>query len=132
MKNKDASNLSRRERQIMDIIYKRQGATAAEVLEDLPDGPSYSTVRALLRILEEKGYLKHENQGVKYVYYPLISQKKAEKSALSNLLSTFFNNSVEKAVAALLEYDKESLTDKKLDKLTEMINKAREEERKDE
>ncbi|MCX7921599.1 MAG: BlaI/MecI/CopY family transcriptional regulator [Clostridia bacterium] len=122
------NSLSRRERQIMDIIYRRGAATAGEVLEELPDSPSYSTVRALLRILEEKGYLKHESEGTKYVYSPSISKKTAVKGALKNLMNTFFNDSIEQAVSALLEFKKSDITDSEVKRLQELINKAKRED----
>src|SRR5262245_37449264 len=95
--------LSRRERQIMDIIYERGQATAAEVLESLPNPPSYSAVRAMLRLLEEKGYLTHNQDGPRYVFMPTLAREKARKSALKQMLRTFFDGSTEEAVAALLD-----------------------------
>src|SRR5438477_5908116 len=95
-------SLSRRERQIMDAIYQRGQATAAEVQEDLPDPPSYSAVRAMLRLLEEKGYLKHEQDGPRYLFKPTLAREKARKSAMKQMLETFFDGSTEQAVAALL------------------------------
>src|SRR3954471_349842 len=94
--------LSRRERQIMDVVYRRGPATAAEVLEGLPDPPSYSAVRAMLRVLEEKGHLRHEEKGPRYVYLPTVPREEARQSALSQLVQTFFDGSTEQAVAALL------------------------------
>ena len=125
-------DLSRREREIMDIIYSKGKASASEVHERLQEQPSYSTVRALLNILEKKGYLKHDVEKQKYVYYPLISKKKAVKGAIGNLLNTFFNNSVEQAVAALIEYDDKGLKETEIEKLSELINEARKEDEKDE
>lgn len=127
MTDESLHNLSRRERQIMDIILRKGNATVIDVQRELDGEPNYSTVRALMRILEEKGYLKHEAQGVKYVYSPQISKKNAEKNAIRNLLSTFFNNSAEKAVAAFIEHEKSNLKAKDLDRLSEIINKARKE-----
>ncbi|MDP4145247.1 MAG: BlaI/MecI/CopY family transcriptional regulator [Bacillota bacterium] len=92
MADESLEKLSRRERQIMDIILQKGSATVLEVHKELDDKSSYSTIRALMRILEEKGYLRHEAKGVKYVYYPAISKERAEKNAIRNLLSTFFNN----------------------------------------
>src|SRR5437764_14394237 len=97
-----AVQLSRRERQIMDVIYRRGKATAHEVLEELPDPPSYSAVRALLRLLEERGHVKHSVDGQRYVYAPSVAKRDARKSAVSHLLDTFFSGSVEDAVAALV------------------------------
>src|SRR5215218_134489 len=87
------SKLSRRERQIMDIVYKRERATAADVQQDLPDQPNYSTVRAQLRVLEEKGYVRHEEQGLRYVFLPTIPREQARTSALRRLVETFFDGS---------------------------------------
>src|ERR687896_2293904 len=94
--------LSRRERQIMDILYRRGRATAAEVMEELTGEPSYSTVRTQLRVLEEKGHVRHEEEGLRYVYVPAVARTAARKSALRHLVDTFFEGSTEKAVAALL------------------------------
>src|SRR3954465_14900574 len=97
--------LSRRERQIMDVIYRRGRATAAEVLEDMPDPPGYSAVRAMLRLLEEKGHVRHEQDGPRYVYMPTVNRDRARKSAMKHLVRTFFDGSTEDAVAALLQND---------------------------
>ena len=96
-------HLTRRERQIMDVIYARGRATAAEVLEGIPDPPGNSTVRTLLRLLEEKGQLRHAEVGARYVYFPTVPREMARRSALRNVLDTFFNGSTEDAVAALLD-----------------------------
>lgn len=122
-----AGKLSKRERQIMDIIYKKEKATVAEVQEEIEDNISYSTVRALLCILEKKGQLKHETMGTKYVYIPQISKKNAIGEAVKNLIETFFDNSVEQAVTALLEFDKSKLSDKDYDRLNDIINKYQKE-----
>ncbi len=103
MANTGHSQLTRRERQIMDIVYRRGRATAAEVLAELPDPPSYSAVRALLRILEEKGYLRHQQEGPRYVFLPTLARDKARRSALKQMVQTFFDGSAEQAVAALLD-----------------------------
>ncbi len=113
----------------MDIIYQRGQATAAEVLENLPDPPGYSAVRALLRILEEKGHLRHEKHGPRYVYRPVVSPDRAKRSALKHVLSTFFEGSVTQAVAALLDLSDRSLSEADLERLAGMIDKAREEGR---
>ncbi|HEX3043713.1 MAG TPA: BlaI/MecI/CopY family transcriptional regulator [Bacillota bacterium] len=128
----ETANLSKRERQIMDIVYRRGSATAGEVQTDLnhgqnPDELNNSTVRTLIRILEEKGHLRHEVKGKQFLYFPTIPREQAVKSALRSLLDTFFNNSPEAVVAALLE--NESLTDSDLDKITALIEKARQEGR---
>jgi len=120
--------LSRRERQIMDVVYRMERATAAEVLAGLPDPPSYSAVRALLRILEEKGHLRHEQEGPRYVYLPTLSRDKARTSALRQLVQTFFDGSPAQAVAALLGEPNARFTDAELDRLAQMIEQAREEE----
>src|SRR3954454_18922271 len=101
--------LSRRERQIMDVIYRRGRATAAEVLEGLPDPPSYSAVRAMLRVLEEKGHLRHASQGPRYLFMPTVPREKARRSALKQLVQTFFDGSTEQAVAALLDLSSRAL-----------------------
>jgi BlaI family penicillinase repressor len=123
------SNLSRRERQIMDIIYRRAQATAMEMMENLPDPPSYSAVRAMLRLLEEKGYLKHQQDGLRYVYLPTLSREKARQSALKQMLQTFFEDSTEDAVATLLDISKSKLSKADLDRLSKLIDKARKEGR---
>ena len=122
-------NLSRRERQIMDIMHERGQATAAEVMEFLPEAPSYSAVRALLRLMEEKGYLRHETDGVKYVFLPTLARDKARKSALKQMLQTFFDNSTEQAVAALLDLSKSKLSQDELNRLSGLIEAARKEGR---
>jgi len=122
-------HLSRRERQIMEIIYRQGRATAAQVREKLPDPPSYSAVRAMLRILEDKDYLKHEKDGARYVFLPTLSREKARRSALRQIVGTFFNGSVEGAVAALLDDSESELTDKELKSLARLIEQARKEGR---
>ncbi len=121
--------LSRRERQIMDIIYRLGEATAAEVMENLPDPPSYSAVRALLRILEEKTHLRHRQEGPRYVYVPTVPADTARQSALKHVLSTFFEGSVSQAVAALLDMNREDLSDAELARLARLIDQAHEEGR---
>jgi predicted transcriptional regulator len=120
-------SLSRRERQIMDVLYARGAATAAEVQEAIPDPPSYSAVRALLRILEEKGHARHETQGPRYVYLPQLSRQRARKSALKRLVSTFFEGSAAQAAAALI--GSETLSKADLARLASIIEKAKREER---
>ena len=124
MVEKPSSNLGRRERQIMDCVYRRGKASVGEVLGDLPDPPSYSAVRAFLRILEEKGHLKHKKDGPRYVYYPTLSRKIAGHTALKRVLQTFFNGSVEKAVATLLDVSDTRLSDKQLEELSLVIKEA--------
>jgi len=119
--------LTRRERQIMDILYRRGRATAAEVLEDLPGQTSYSTARTQLRVLEEKGHVKHEEEGLRYIYLPAVPRRAARKSALRHLVDTFFDGSTEKAVAALLGGEGSRLSEEELDRITEMVAKTRKE-----
>ena len=121
--------LSRRERQIMEVLHTRGQASAAEVLAGLPDAPSYSAVRALLRILEDKGYARHRREGMRYVYLPKESRKRASRSALKRVLGTFFNGSVDQAVAALLEASDTQVSEAEMDKLQAIISKARKEGR---
>jgi BlaI family transcriptional regulator, penicillinase repressor len=121
------SHLSRRERQIMDVLHAQQQATAAEVRALLPSAPSYSTVRALLRILETKGHIRHREEGAHYVYIPCVSREIASRSALKRLVSTFFQGSVTQAMAALLETPDTRLSDAELDKLRAMIQQAKKE-----
>lgn len=119
--------LSRRERQIMDVIYARGQASAAEVAKALPDPPSYSAVRALLRILEQKGHLRHLEQGPRYVFLPTVSRDRARRSALRNLVTTFFDGSPAQAAAALI--DQAALSDEDVTRLADLIDKARNEGR---
>ena len=122
-------HLSRRERQIMDVLHARGRASAAEVLAGLPAPPGYSAVRALLRILEAKGHVRHRRQGARYVYLPRTSPKTARRSALKRVVSTFFRGSVAQAMAALLETADTELADAELIKLEQLIRKARKEGR---
>jgi predicted transcriptional regulator len=121
--------LSRRERQIMEVIYRRGQATAAEVLEGMPDPPSYSAVRAMLRVLEEKGHLRHESRGPRYVFLPTVPREQARRSALRQLVQTFFDGSTEQTVAALLDLSDSQLSDAELDRLARLIHQARKEGR---
>jgi len=121
------NDLSRRERQIMDIVYRGGRVTAAEVNERLPDPPSYSAARTLLRILEEKGHLRHEQDGTRYVYLPVVAKQSARRSALRDVVETFFDGSAEKVVAALL--DRADLSDGELERLSALIDEARKEGR---
>src|SRR3954463_4142297 len=122
-------HLSRRERQIMDVLHARREATAAEVLAALPDPPSYSAIRALLRILEEKGHIKHRTEGGRYIYLPCVSTAAASRSALKRVVSTFFQGSTTQAMAALLENADTELSDAEISKLQRIINKAKNEGR---
>lgn len=121
------SPLSRRERQIMDILYQRGKASATDVREAMPDAPSYSAVRAMLRVLEEKGHVKHQAEGLKYVYVPTVARDKAKRSAVKHLLDTFFSNSPEQVVAALLDVSSTNLTREELDRMARMIEQAQKE-----
>ena len=121
--------LSRRERQIMEILYQRGKASASEVREAMADAPSYSAVRAMLRVLEEKGHVKHVEEGLKYVYVPVVAREKAKKSAVKHVLDTFFAGSPEQIVAALLDVSAEKLTREELDRMAELIEKAKKEGR---
>ncbi len=125
----DPNQLSRRERQIMEVIYARGRATAAEVREHLPDPPSYSAVRAMLRILEDKGHLVHESDGPRYVFLPTTPREQARETALRRVVQTFFGGSPENAVAALLELDDDTLDDDALERIAEQIDSARREGR---
>ncbi len=122
-----ATNLSRRERQIMDILYRLGTATAAEIRTNLPEAPSYSTVRALLRILEEKGHLKHHYDGPRYVFTPVVSRPAAQKSALRQMVRTFFDGSAASAATALLGLTR-SLSRDEIDALQRAIDEAKERE----
>jgi predicted transcriptional regulator len=125
MANTRHSGLTRRERQIMDILYRRGRATAADVLEDLPGDTHYSTVRTQLRVLEDKGHVRHEEEGLRYVYTPSVSRTAARKSALRHMVQTFFDGSTEKAVAALLGGEAARLSDDELRRIADLIAKAR-------
>jgi BlaI family penicillinase repressor len=120
-------SLSRRERQIMDLLFQHGRATAADVQQALPDPPSYSTVRALLRILEDKGHVTHHQDGARYVYAPRLDREKARRSALRHLVETFFEGSAEQAMAALIGTHGARLADEELARMAELIEKARKE-----
>jgi predicted transcriptional regulator len=119
------SELRRRERQIMDILYRRGRATAGEVQKELPGRPSYSTVRTQLRVLEEKGHARHAEEGLRYVYEPVVAREKARQSALRHLVETFFDGSPEKVVAALLGGRSSRLSEEELGRLSELVAKAK-------
>jgi predicted transcriptional regulator len=122
MHTADSASLSRRERQIMDIVYRLGTASAQEIQQNLPDPPSYSAVRALLAILVEKGALKHERSERKYIYKPTVSPDRAKRSALKRLLSTFYENSPQKLVAALLDPQDLRLSGREIGEIKELIN----------
>jgi predicted transcriptional regulator len=119
--------LSRRERQIMDAIYRVGQATAADVMQSISDPPGYSAVRALLRVLEEKGHLTHEEQGPRYVYRPTVARDKARRSALERLIDTFFDGSTEQVFAALLDLSAPRLSEDELERISRRIEDARKE-----
>ncbi len=116
--------LSRRERQIMDVLYRRDEATVAEVMEDLPDPPSYSAVRATLRILEGKGHVVHREDGPRYVYAPAVERERAQSAALDHLVETFFDGSTEEALVALLRKSDMDLDERRIERLAREIRKA--------
>jgi|ERR1051325_8785644 predicted transcriptional regulator len=124
---KDLAALGRRERQIMDVVHRRGRVSVAEVLEDLEDPPTYSAVRGMLRLLEEKGYVRHRWDGPRYVYLPTTDPEQVRKSAVRHLLQTFFGDSVEVAVAAMLDVRETKLTDDELKRLRKLIDDARKE-----
>jgi len=121
--------LSRREREIMDILYRSGELTASDVVERLPGAPSNSTVRTILRILEDKGHVKHEQQGNRYVYKPTVNREKARRSALKHLVSTFFDGSPETVVSTLLDERSLKLSEEQLESLAALIERARKEGR---
>jgi len=125
MAGKTLNQLSRRERQIMDIIYSRGTATAAEVRDALPDPPSYSAVRALLKVLEEKGVAQHVQDGPRYVYTATVKRDRVKNSALKHVMQTFFDNSTEHVVSALIDLKETRLTDAEYRRLKALIDQAR-------
>jgi BlaI family transcriptional regulator, penicillinase repressor len=120
------SNLTRRERQIMDILFSARRATGSEIQQLLPGSPSYSTVRTILRVLEKKGFVRHKEENLRYVYEPLVSREVARKSALRRLLHTFFDGSAQQAVAALLEPKAFRLSKAELNELSRLIERTKE------
>jgi predicted transcriptional regulator len=125
MAKKDDAQLSRRERQIMEIVYRKGSATAADVHAELPDAPTYSAVRALLRILEEKGHLRHRQEGPRYVFSATVPRERARRSALERLVGTFFGGSVTDTVAALLDLEPGQLDEQELERLSALVAEAR-------
>ena len=125
----DTSQLSRRERQIMEIVYQQGRVTAAEVRERMPEAPSYSAVRAMLRILEDKGHLRHEQEGPRYVFLPTVTHEEASETALRRLVRTFFADSPEGAMAALLELEGDRLDEEALARIAARIREAQREGR---
>ncbi len=124
-----AEVLSRREREMMNIIFRSGKATAGEVMNEMPDPPSYSAVRATLRVLEQKGHLKHQHDGTRYVYLPTVNRDKARQSALDGLLNTFFEGSAANVVATLIENSSADMSADELDRLSLLIEQARKEGR---
>jgi predicted transcriptional regulator len=124
-KSSTHTTLTRRERQIMDVLYRRGRATAAEVMADLPGEPNYSTVRTQLRVLEDKGHVRHDEEGLRYIYAPAVPRHAARKSALKHLVETFFDGSAEQVVAAVLGGEASRLSDEDLERIGELIDKAR-------
>jgi predicted transcriptional regulator len=123
--NKSLTELGRRERQIMDILVRRKRASAAEVLADLPDAPSYSAVRGMLRLLEDKGYVKHEWDGPRHVFIPAAHPERLRRDAMRHLVETFFDDSVESAVVALIGASDKRLEPQQLDRLAKLIAQAK-------
>jgi len=129
MTKKTHSTLTRRERQIMDILYRQGRATAAEVMAALPGGPSSSTVRTQLRVLEEKGHVRHEERGLRFIYLPAVPRHAARRFALRHVVDTFFDGSAEKVVAAVLGGEGSRLSEDELRRIAELVEKARKEPR---
>lgn len=121
----DPLNLSRRERQILEILFRRGHATASEVLAEIPDAPTYTTVRGLLRVLESKGHVRHEEDGGRYVYFATMARQRAAKSVIRNVVSTYFGGSPSKAMAALLGGER-ALSEEELKRLEDLLQRARE------
>jgi len=129
MSKEPHANLSRRERQIMDVIYTCGSATVQDVVDQLSDPPSYSAVRAMLRLLEEKGHLQHKQDGPRYVYQPVVPREQARESAMKQMLRTFFDGSATQAVATLLDLSGSKISREELDRLAELIDQTRKEGR---
>jgi predicted transcriptional regulator len=124
-----SAELSRRERQVLDVLYRAGRATSAEVQKTMTDPPSYSAVRTFLRILEEKELVRHEQDGARYVYIPTVERARASRSALRHVLNTFFGGSVTQAISALLDEDSKHLSEKDWQRLSVMIEEARREDK---
>jgi predicted transcriptional regulator len=127
--NATGPTLSRREREVMDVLYRRGEATVAEVMEELPDPPTYSAVRSILRVLEEKEHITHREDGPRYIYFPAVARDRARSAALDHLVETFFDGSAESALAALLRRSDLDLSETQVKKLAREIRAAREEGR---
>ncbi|MEM7312465.1 MAG: BlaI/MecI/CopY family transcriptional regulator [Planctomycetota bacterium] len=128
-KQKDTSQLGRREREILEIVFQLNEASVSDVVSKMAEPPAYDSVRTMLRLLERKGYVKHRREGNKYVYRPTQSKAKASKSALSHLMSTFFQNSIADTMAAAFDLEADNLTEEELQRLQELIDRARKEGR---
>jgi BlaI family penicillinase repressor len=128
-KPKADADLSRRERQIMDVLFARGRATGPEIQEGLPDKPNYSSVRTILRVLERKGFVRHVEEGLRYVYEPTVARRAASRSALQRIIRTFFDGSAKEAVAALLDPAAFHLSDDELKELSRMIEQAKKEKK---
>ena len=126
---KQPDPLTRREREIMDILHRRGRATAHEVMDELADPPSYSAVRTFLRLLEERGHVRHEQDGPRYVYTPTVARREAQRSAIAHLVDTFFDGSVEDAVTTLVESSKPKMSSEELDRIARLVAKAKKEGR---
>lgn len=124
-KDNPEANLTRRERQIMDILFNARRASGPEIQQRLPDAPSYSTVRTILRVLEKKGFVRHKEENLRYVYEPIVSHDAARKSALRRVLHTFFDGSAQQAVAALLDLKAFRLSKAELEEISNLIERAR-------
>ena len=129
MNQPDLGDLGRRERQIVEALYRLERATVREVLDELPDPPSYSAVRAMLGKLEEKGYARHEQDGPRYVYLPMVPAERARRTALRNLVDTFFDGSSERAALALINLSDTKISDEALERLAELVRRAEQEGR---
>jgi predicted transcriptional regulator len=127
MSERDLTGLTRRERQIMDSLYRRGRATAATIMRDLPGNPHSSTVRTQLRVLEEKGHVRHDEEGLRYVYMPALARGAVRKSALKHLVETFFDGSAEKVIAAVLGAEGSRLSAEELDRIADLVRRARKE-----
>jgi predicted transcriptional regulator len=128
-RERSTSDLGRRERQILDTVFRLGEASVADVLNSLPDPPSYDSVRTMIRLLESKGFLRHRRMGARYIYRPVDSREKASKSALSHLMKTFFQGSAADTVAAILDHSAVELSEDDLDRLEQLIDQARKEGR---
>jgi predicted transcriptional regulator len=124
-KRRAQAGLTKRERQIMDVLYRLGRATAAEIMERVPGAPGYSTIRTQLRVLESKGHVRHEEQGLRYIYLPTVPRRSAGRSALRHLVDTFFDGSSAKAVAALLGGEGSRISDDELQRIAELVSNAR-------